>query len=137
MRWDVMSSVDVDFCVQRLRERAVAFLFIAPPALPARGSSALGRAVQDFLVLMLATLTKHCTAFCFCIPKAAPVWDTILAQAVGLTHFLTDVDLCMFGCGRKRSVRLLHNVLALQGLRRTCDASHDYVPWSSRAPEAF
>ena len=137
LRWDVMSSIDVDFCVQRLREGAVAFLFIAPPpVLPARGSSALKTAVQDFLVLMLATLTQHCTAFCFCIPRAAPVWDTVLAQAVGLTHFLTDVDLCMFGCGRKRSVRLLHNVPALRGLRRACDASHDHVPWSAQAPEA-
>ena len=137
LRWDVMSSVDVDVCVQRLREDAVAFLFVAPPpVLAARGASALQTTVRDFLVLMLATLTQHGTAFCFCLPRAAPVWDAVLAQAVGLTHFLTDVDLCMFGCGRKRSVRLLHNVPALQGLRRVCDGSHDHVPWSAQAPEA-
>ncbi|CAE7821922.1 unnamed protein product, partial [Symbiodinium necroappetens] len=136
LKWDVQQFPDVEFCLQRLREGAVSFLFVVPPGGSQSPSAPLNQAVLNFLVLLLATLAETCTPFCLCLPRASVFWKPVFAQTVGLKHFLTDVDLCQYGCDRRRATRLLHNVPALCDLARRCDGSHVHAPWSAKAPDS-
>ncbi|CAE7627808.1 unnamed protein product, partial [Symbiodinium necroappetens] len=136
LKWDVQQSPDVEFCLQRLREGAVSFLFVVPPGGSQSLSAPLNQAVLNFLVLLLATLAETCTSFCLCLPRASVFWKPVLAQTIGLKHFLTDVDLCQYGCDRRRATRLLHNVPALCDLARRCDGSHVHAPWAAKAPDS-
>ncbi|CAE7845137.1 unnamed protein product, partial [Symbiodinium necroappetens] len=136
LKWDVQQFPDVEFCLQRLREGAVSFLFVVPPGGSQSPSAPLNQAVLNFLVLLLATLAETCTPFCLCLPRASVFWKPVFAQTVSLKHFLTDVDLCQYGCDRRRATRLLHNVPALCDLARHCDGSHVHAPWSAKAPDS-
>ncbi|CAE7249545.1 unnamed protein product [Symbiodinium sp. CCMP2592] len=110
MRWDVCKADDVNFCLQRLKEKAVALLFVMPPLSHSSKPGPLSAALEQFLILLLATVTAYPTPFCFCLPSSARCWKTVRAQAIGIPHHETPLDLCMFGAERKRSVILLHNV---------------------------
>ena len=136
LRWDVQQIPDVEFCLKRLREGVVSFLFLVPPGGSPSLSAPLNQAILNFLVLLLATLAETCTPFCLCLPRASVFWKPVFAQTIALKHFLTDVDLCQYGCERRRSTRLLHNVPALCDLARRCDGSHAHAPWSAKAPDS-
>ncbi|CAE7793477.1 unnamed protein product [Symbiodinium sp. CCMP2592] len=139
MRWDVCKAEDVNFCLQRLKEKAVAFLFVMPPLSHATKPGPLSAALEQFIILLLATLTAYPTPFCFCLPASARCWKAVEAQVVGLPHHETPVDLCMFGAERKRRVIFLHNVPPLCRLQRQCDGQHTHLPWTAPgqpAPDA-
>ena len=137
LKWDVQQPLDVEFCLQRLRQGSVSFLFVVPPGGLQSLTTTLNEAVLTFLVLLLATLGDTQTPFCLCLPCASAFWKPVLAQTVGLTHFVTDVDLCQYGCERKRATRLLHNVPALCALARRCDGSHSHASWSPKTPASL
>ena len=133
----MQQPLDVEFCLKQLRQGSVSFLFVVPPGGLQSPTTTLSEAVSTFLVLLIATLGDTQTPFCLCLPRASALWKLVLAQTVGLTHFVTDVDLCQYGCERKRATRLLHNVPALCALARHCDGSHAHASWSPKTPASL
>ena len=88
---------------------------------------------------IIATIEAICqevankeTPFCICTSATGSLLK--MASRILKNVHVTHVDLCMFGCERKRRVVLGHNVAPLHNLGVTCDGDHQHRPWTAEAP---
>ena len=130
-RWDACQTEDSRFVTHLVQSGRVGFMFLCPPRL----CEPLG-GIQKSIIATIEAICQEVaskeTPFCICT-SATGILLKIASRILKNVH-VTHVDLCMFGCERKRRVVLIHNVAPLHNLGVTCDGAHQHRPWTAEAP---